>query len=259
MARRMYGMRRRGRRRASRVRRRSLKPARSVKTRRSFSRRVNNHTFYRATGVIIANTDSPQGPLPTVIVGSTDHFPAPALITGEVSPYGNTMSWTSSLTFRLADTVNYTELTALYDQYKINWVDVEFEYAADTGSADHTGTTLPRLVLMSDFDDNAPETRLQQLQTPSRIYSRSLKNKVTYRVKPRVRSVTATSSSTGSVGAVGVFANPWIDMLQAFIPHWGLKVMCYDWPLFNDTTNAPMSKPVLRVTLKYCMSMKNVR
>lgn len=261
MGRRMFGMRRRGRRRASRVRRRSLKPARSAKTRRSFRRKVNNHTFVRATGVIVANTDSPTGVAPTVIVGSTDDFPTPTAIVGEISPYGNTSSWTSSLVFAMGRSANASELTALYDQYRIKYVDVEFVYAAESGSADDVGTPMPSLCLLSDYDDNAPETRIQHLQSISRIFRRSLKNKIVYRVKPRVRTVLGTSATSGSVGGVATFKSYFIDCDQTLIPHYGLKVMCYDWPLFNDRTEVGvhMSKPVLRVNIKYCLEMKNVR
>lgn len=260
MARRAYrGRAGRRRRPAIRKRRGGIKKARSAKVFRR--RRLNNHTFLRAQGCVIANVDGALGISPEIIIGTTDNFPTPTAIVGEVSPYGNTSSWTSSLVFSLSRTANVSELTALYDQYMIKYVDVEFDYSADTGSADDTGTPIPDLVLLTDHDDNAPETRIQQLQSISRITRRSLRKKVVYRVYCRPRLGVGASEATGTILPSTIFKRSWLDCDQSGIPHYGLKVMCYDWPLFNDRTEVGlhMSKPILRVNLKYCLAMKNVR
>lgn len=225
-------------------------------------RRANNHLFVRAVSATIANIDSPAGAGAAVVLQPTTAILAqPATITGEVSPYGTSSSWMIPLTFSLDRTIQAIELINLYDQYKILSCQIELQYSADSGSADWGGTTLPRVAFLRDYDDSSTLTREELLQSPTRINLRRLGSQIVkFTAYPKVRSNVGLSTVTNSTIAAGIFTQPWLDVTQSSIVHFGGKLIVYDWPVYNETAGSLlMAKPALRVTMKYVLAMKNVR
>ena len=58
---------------------------------------------------------------------------------------------------------NYTELTALYDQYRIDWVECEFYFSNNYSTVNVPERALPIVYLAKDYDDVASAT-VQALQ-----------------------------------------------------------------------------------------------
>lgn len=126
--------------------------------------------------------------------------------------------------FRLDQLPNYTEFTALFDQYKIVRVKTRFSYdrtEAAVNSSLTTITPMPNLVIVNDFDDGQFMTdeqaylqyeslKIHQLSSPFTHYCSPLPSAQVY------QSTLATGYSTPNVA-------PWIDVGSPSVPHYGIK------------------------------------
>lgn len=147
----------------------------------------------------------------------------------------------AQLIFRLADLPNYTEFTALFDQYKIDKVEVNFVPNISQNSAND----IPIVYTVVDFDDgNTPANLdvLRQYETailhadPRRPFKRTL--------VPRV----ATAAYSGGFSG---YANQtsWIDVASASVEHYGVKA----------GASAASQTITLFVECKYWVSFRNAR
>lgn len=126
-------------------------------------------------------------------------------------------------TWQVFSLPNYTELTALYDQYRIDYVEMEFFYSVNTSS----GTTfpLPIIYLAKDYNDpgSAPVTILQQYENcvTWQIGEQRGDGKKVIRVKPNVDiNVYNTPVSSGYARSKPIF----IDTNSPNVPHYGAKL-----------------------------------
>lgn len=131
---------------------------------------------------------------------------------------------------------NYSELTALFDNYRIKTVKLRFDlsYNSAPGSAITAAGTavtggpysLPLIHYAFDPDDAAtPITRQDVLQSGF-CATKRMDNSFVLTLKPRAQStVQATATSAVSGGLLP--SNQWLDSSAVSVEHYGLK-MCID-------------------------------
>jgi len=130
-----------------------------------------------------------------------------------------------NFTFLLTNLRNSSDFTNLFDQYRINYVDLFFKLVTNPDA--QTSTTLsssyfPTLWFVRDYDDAGPMTvaDMQERQDVKRIVLRpDVINKI--RVNPKFLAMSyQTLTSTGYSPRVG-----FIDCVDSAVPHYGLKTV----------------------------------
>lgn len=153
--------------------------------------------------------------------------------------------------FRLSNTTNASELTQLYDSYRINAVTVTMSWNPESGVVVPANpANFPEFWYKRDYDDavTPTSTTMFEQSNQTRIWrptnSRTFKS---FRIRPAVINTIG--------GDDGVFSSsmwrPWIDCSDANVPHYGLKIMV------NGAASTNYGRLSLRVA--YRVSCKNVR
>lgn len=158
-------------------------------------------------------------------------------------------------TFRAA-MPNYTEFTNLYDQYRIDWVEVKFMFSNNNSSVNSPATVLPTIYLAKDYDDTAaagvPELSQYQNMQVWQLGSQQASNGFyTVRVKPNVDVALYQGVTTGYARGKPML----IDTSSSEVPHYGIKVA---W----DTFKAPAASTIigyLNVMATYHLTMCNTK
>lgn len=131
----------------------------------------------------------------------------------------------ASTAFAVLALPNYTELTALYDQYRIDWVEMQIMFSNNQSSVNTPATTLPILWLAKDYDDtnNASITDIQQYATQQcwQVGNQRGDGKHVVRVKPNVDTVVYQSAL---VSGYGRGKPQFIDTSSPQVPHYGIKI-----------------------------------
>lgn len=132
--------------------------------------------------------------------------------------------------FCLSDLPNYTEFTALYDQYKIKMVKLQIKminvpesYALPGSAASNLYVNYyPTIWWTQDHDDNNYNT-VAQMREFARVKHAVLypNREVTILVRPTVLSQLYLNNTT--TGYATQFKQPWLDMANPGIPHYGVK------------------------------------
>lgn len=255
-----YSRRRTRRRYARRKTRRAPRRRMAKSFRRRPSRNI--HTFVRSCEAVISNL--PGGVidpgLPCVSNDATI-IPSPATLSGGFNPYNSSGNYAATMTFAIDKTSSYTELSALYDQYKIKNVRLVFEYGAEGGYADHGAVPTPKLVYFRDYDDTAITTMSELNQREAITARRFLHSSrpVILNVKPKLRDYIEASPGVSSSAAT--YRRAWIDFTTTNIQHFGLKFALLDWPTWNGGTQSAefLARPILRVRCEYTLICRNVR
>jgi hypothetical protein len=148
-----------------------------------------------------------------------------------------------AITFALAGMQGNAALTSLYDQGRIDKVEIQFSLRT-LG----TGVLFPRLWIYPDWDDSTPPTTMAQVQSHPRlvehIFSPS-QTEFSVCIEPRVALATYNGAFTGYSQPNGP---QWIDTGLTTVQHYGAK---YAITNFTDTTAN------LEYTVKYWISMRN--
>lgn len=127
------------------------------------------------------------------------------------------------LSFYLHDLQGYSELTALYDQYMITKVVLDFQWTivATTGDGPNASYS-PQLNLYRDYDD---------ANTPTgpdfRESSRVIRRRLTANNPFRIAITPAISSPVYKTGVTFGYGPKWkqkIDMANPDVPHYGAKM-----------------------------------
>lgn len=155
-----------------------------------------------------------------------------------------------SIPFSLNALPNYTEFTALYDQYRINGVKVTIiprGNSAEIGASATTGQAVGVFSVI-DYDDGSLLTSIQQAcQYPNMKMTRSNQMHMRY-LKPRCE-LAGTITSTPTTGAI-MATRGWIDADAAGVPHYGLKL------IFQQSPNTVQQ---FDLKLDYYLAFKSVR
>lgn len=138
--------------------------------------------------------------------------------------------------FNLQDVTNYTELTAIYDQFRIDYITLKLTWSpkvVQSANVNNPGQTIyPILWYAKDYDDIVVPATLATLKergnlrsfrlTPNREHKISLKPAV---LGAMYQSAVATAYSPKW--------NQKIDMTNSSTPHYGIK-MCADYLPLQD-------------------------
>lgn len=149
-----------------------------------------------------------------------------------------------------------TEFSALYDQYRIDYVDCQFMFSNNQSSVNSPGTVLPIMYLAKDYDDSnvANYTDLQQYSTQRTWQLGQHRKDGVYhvRVKPNV-DVTVYQSAllTGYARGKPMF----IDTSSPAVPHYGIKI-AYD-PIFTPASSTNVG--YLTCNFVFHMTMNNTK
>jgi len=125
-----------------------------------------------------------------------------------------------SLTFTLSACASVTQLSALYDQYRIKAAAVTFtpQINGSSGLA-VSANPFPKLYTVIDYDDATPITIAAMQQYDSVIVSPPF-TPITRFVVPHVAGALYGGST---FSAYGNLKNQWVDMSSTATPHYGLK------------------------------------
>lgn len=126
-------------------------------------------------------------------------------------------------TYSLSQMQSYTNLAALYDQYRIVQIKEEFIPAC---TPDFWGTSMPLFGHIVDHDDATPVITVFRWQNDPRAVIKLWKGPRTITFRPRLDADVGNISSAGIVDK-----KMWLTTDQPTAAHYGLK-----WALFNDGT-----------------------
>lgn len=187
----------------------------------------------------------------------------------QISLAANNSYSSGSIIYQLDNLVNYTEFTALFDQYKITKVDVMFKlhtnpymiYATQytPGTLAAAPVTFPTLWLVNDKDDSTALAR-SEFQERGRAVRRVLQpNKIIkWSCRPTILTqLYRTAATTGYAPKYGQY----IDCAQPNVPHyctkWGID---YDGYTLPATAAGPYGQDLqVGVELRYHFTCKDVR
>lgn len=202
-------------------------------------------------------------PLRRGLMGRTVHAyrrygtPSTVTMTGAATESDN------SDTFALSNVVGYTELTNLYDQYKIKSVTMKFHLISNPDRLTTPGTdpaanyltppNYPKLWYYRDYDDSSALT-LAQMREVGKAKFKILKPNSVVSIKLRPAVLTQLYRTAVTTG----YSPTWvkrIDCSQSDIPHYGLK-----WIMESDgVTLFTNSQYLLRIEYVYNLTMFNSR
>ena len=130
--------------------------------------------------------------------------------------YPQTAAVPTSFAFHLNLLPSYSEITAMYDQYRIDQIDIIYEPASRCGpSAATTSNGAPHMLTRVDYDNSAALT-YDQLRECSNTMVHSVFERWEHSFKPRVSpEVYNGVASTGYMVASG---DPWISTGSPSVP-----------------------------------------
>lgn len=203
---------------------------------------VENNLYNTAVAGTIAASSS------AVVVGTPYQTPAFA-----GSNYYNVPF---TLDVSLSDLINSTELQAICDMYKINWVSCNIYCTSNTAS---TGSTaqLPSIIYRLDDDDVVmPAASTAGLNTLRECMSSKVRqfkqNGSPFKIffKPRIQNI--ISGAGGASSAANTIRAPFLDTSNPDVPHFGVKGYLQDVNLAATPTAYSQFKfdITMSVTLK---------
>lgn len=151
--------------------------------------------------------------------------------------------------FKLSDVAAYSELTVLFDQYRIEGVEVVFT----ASQSDTTGFVWPRIYVAFDPDDSDIPTALSTLRERgnTKIYAFA-PNKREFRVNLVPAAVIISETAGGQKAAISAPRGQWKDCNQAGIIHYGLKYWLEDYKM-------SIGSPPMRVIMRYHLAFRGSR
>ncbi len=169
----------------------------------------------------------------------------------------STNEYPIALAFKLEDVQSYTELTQLYDQYKISSVNVSIMWSPALQPDESAVIIPPSLYTMwkIDRDDSLPNS-IAELKQCSRSKLMLMKPQKRYKILVRPAILTQLYESAVSTG-YGIKFNQKIDAGDPNVPHYGLKFCAVKPQLANGSYAHDMG--TITVELQYNLTMYNTR
>lgn len=148
---------------------------------------------------------------------------------------------------------NSGEFTSLFDQYRIDRINLQLFFSANDSNVTTPTSVLPMVHIANDYNDtnNTSLTDIQQYPE-MRTYQLGLEKPVTWSFRPRVRLDVLTN--TGITSSSAFSTTGWIDTSSPGIEHLGTKVYLNT---MGRTTNLDIGNCVLMVS--YDLSFRNVK
>jgi len=152
--------------------------------------------------------------------------------------------------FNLNSLPNVTELSNLFDQYRINAISFTMIPNVTGNDMNPVSTyyEMPNVHSVIDFDDDAaPAAVTELMQYPSYRRTRGTQIHTRY-FKP---CIAQTIYKTGATTGTSQRRAWWLDLADTTVPHFGLKI-------YIDVTNAATNIKY-RIYVKYYLQCKGVR
>jgi hypothetical protein len=175
-----------------------------------------------------------------------------------ISLLGPMTASSGSFVMSLSDVRNPSELTALYDQYKITGVKIRFKLTSDPNGIHRTNTVMansaniyPKLLVVRDYDDNATETPNEMRErNNTKMYVLRPNSFIDIFIRPAVRNQLYLD---GVTTASSPLWGQWLDCSSTQVPHYGIKYSL-DYEGFNISQQFDLS-----IEKCYYISFKNAR
>jgi len=151
--------------------------------------------------------------------------------------------------FVLTDLIDYSQWTSVFDQYKINMIEVDI-VAMTLLPAPSTGAQYSLGYVAIDYDDNVVPTSIGQIQA----YSNSMILRPSRDLRFSLQPKTATevqSTFAGATAGAGVSNSQWLDCTYNSVPHYGIKAAIV------QSTSTNLTR--WRILLRYHVSFRSVR
>jgi len=149
------------------------------------------------------------------------------------------------------DLPNYAEIAALYEQVRIDKVEITFngnhQNQVGTNSA---GAYPPRFLICNDDNDGIGAATLAQIQQqPNKSFMNGNGNQMKWTVYPKFQRVVYLTSLISNYEPARGFVNS-----DASIPHYGVKLAISNLATFGAATAGNVD-----FTFKYFLTLKNVK
>lgn len=192
---------------------------------RSPMRRKNPTHFFKrcAASYTISNTSATQGGLnvsDTAQLGVSSTTFEPGVYGG-----GGLYNFGAVGYFKLDNVLEKTDLTSLYDRYKINGIKWKIIPCSNMASVNGQGL-VPSFVYHVDYDDDNTPTTDASVRVKAGAKELRLDRTRSIYFKPKVAQMLAGSSiNPGATTGYSVpQAAPWINSTYSGVPHYGLKM-----------------------------------
>lgn len=213
-------------------------------------------TFDSGTYIGLANNpDNGAVTIPLTVTGGA--------ATADTSGVGNSYMCGGAMQFRITDLPGYTDFTNLFDQYRIDQVDVEISHLFNSstsggspGSPPLAGATMPTVMYCPDFDDAVVPTSQTQLAARQRTKQWTFRGDggpLKFSVKPRIASLVYKTSGT-TIGYTVADQSTWVNQAFTDVPSYGVKLWFQD---MFQTTGGPTGMTHFRVKMRYHLSCKD--
>lgn len=155
-----------------------------------------------------------------------------------------------------ANLPNATELTGLFDQYAIDYLEIRIGFSANMNSTTNKFHGLPEFIIAKDYDDASQTTLNDLLQYDNaEVWQPNASNtSFMVRMKPRAANMFYNGLTTGYAPS-----NPgqFFDVAYPDMPFYGLKLA---WQTYSiKDTSAETLMGYLNFTVKYHFRMKGMR
>ena len=168
--------------------------------------------------------------------------------------------------FRLNDIANSADFQALFDEYKINYIDVAIEALTSpstSGPQNGSGAVgvqaaMPTMYLFEDRDSNLPPVNTLSITGLQGVKKMKLgagdKNIMKMRFRPRAKyDNIGSTTAVPAVSLAGLSQKAtWIDCLYPNVAHYGMKGFVTDWL----STGTPNQWTGYRFNFRYNVSFR---
>lgn len=160
-----------------------------------------------------------------------------------------------ALTFALVQCLQSTDITQLFDRYRISGVKLDFLFQQNTSDT-AGGSLLPVMWSAYDFDDGTAPPTQTSVQVKAYCKQRVLNANRPFSVYLKPRVVKSLSEVDGTVDALASSERaPWINSTNNSVDHFGYKFWIDNW--MGNTLEAP--KCMLTIQPTYYLQLKDAQ
>jgi hypothetical protein len=152
------------------------------------------------------------------------------------------------VSFKLSDVSEYVSFTNLWDQYRIDFVELMLLPESQPSTTSAASVPFANLIVVSDFDDSFPLANWALHLNYQNATILSPGRRHTRKIKPHS---SLDTNVLGSPTAAMNVTSPWIDSAQPNVLHYGFKVGVQQ----STSTNVSLWYPYYKYTISY----RNVR
>jgi len=174
-------------------------------------------------------------------------------------------SCTMGIYFTLNDIPNVSEFTTLFDQYMITGVMLQIKmvpvpdatYMPVSAGTSNYANFYPTLWYAPDHDDNANVT-LAGLKEFEKVRHKVIHPNREINIMLRPTTLQQLYRSSTTTGYACNYKRSWLDIAQADIPHYGVK-LAFDMEGMTTSSTFADAQFMFKVNAKYYFKCKNVR